>query len=426
MTEFGTITSQMALLIIVGIVIFFVLVIWSIRRHRDPLLRVECDASIDKLIPSLAGLTLSTAVDGNSVEILENGAFFDVLVEEIAAAKHSIHFEHFLWKEGVLGKRIADALSARARAGVTVRVLVDANGSRKIGKAVEQQLKHAGCKLVKYHSWHLRNIGVMNERDHRKLVVVDGRVALLGGHCIVDFWLGNAEDKDHYADVSVRLRGPIVHSVQSAFSENWVGETGELFMGDDVFPRLERAGDVTIHAAYVKPEGSAPAVKILHHAVICCARKRIWIQNPYFIPEPDAIDAFGAAVDRGVDVRVMMPATSGSDNPMVQHAGHRNFEKLLRCGVRLFEYPSTLLHQKVMTVDGVWCAIGSTNFDDRSFETNDEITLGFLDSTTASRLDQIFEKYAPKCHEIKLEKWRKRSLAHRFVDNVFYLFNELL
>ncbi|HKO66807.1 MAG TPA: phospholipase D-like domain-containing protein [Burkholderiaceae bacterium] len=426
MTEFGTITSQMALLIIVGIVIFFVLVIWSIRRHRDPLLRVECDASIDELIPSLAGLTLSTAVDGNSVEILENGAFFDVLVEEIAKAKRSIHFEHFLWKEGVLGTRIADALSARARAGVIVRVLVDANGSRKIGKAVEQQLKDAGCKLVKFHSWHLHNIGVMNERDHRKLVVLDGRVALLGGHCIVDFWLGNAEDKDHYADVSVRLRGPIVHSVQAAFSENWVGETGELFMGDDVFPRLERAGDVTIHAAYVKPEGSAPAVKILHHAVICCARKRIWIQNPYFIPEPDAIDAFGEAVKRGVDVRVMMPATSGSDNPMVQHAGHRNFEKLLRCGVRLFEYPSTLLHQKVMTIDGVWCAIGSTNFDDRSFETNDEITLGFLDATTANRLDQIFEKYAPKCREIKLEKWRKRSLTHRFVDNVFYLFNELL
>lgn len=426
MTGFGTITPQMALLILVGVVIFFVLVIWSIRRHRDPVLRVECDASIDDLIPSLAGLTLSTAVDGNSVEVLENGAFFDVLVDEIAAAKRSVHFEHFLWKDGVLGKRVADALSARARAGVTVRVLVDANGSKKMGKVTERQLKDAGCKLVKFHSWHLRNIGVMNERDHRKLVVLDGRVALVGGHCITDFWLGDAEDKDHYADVSVRLRGPIVNSVQAAFSENWVGETGEMFMGDDVFPRLERAGDVTVHAAYVKPEGSAPAVKILHHAVICCARKKIWIQNPYFIPEPDAIDAFGEAVKRGVDVRVMMPATSGSDNPMVQHAGHRNFEKLLRCGVRLFEYPSTLLHQKVMTIDGVWCAVGSTNFDDRSFEINDEITLGFRDAATASRLDQIFEKYAPQCNEIKLEKWRKRGLKHRFVDQVFYLFNEVL
>ena len=163
----------------------------------------------------------------------------------------------------------------------------------------------------------------------------------------------------------------------------------------------------------VKPEGSAPAVKILHHTVICCAKKRIWIQNPYFIPEPEAIEAFGKAVASGVDVRVLMPSTSGSDNPMVQHAGHRNFEKLLRCGVRLFEYPSTLLHQKVMTIDGVWCAIGSANFDDRSFEINDEITLGFKDAATAKRLDEIFEKYCPHCDEIKLEKWRKRGWRHK-------------
>ncbi len=427
MSEFGTATiPAMAVLIIVGLVIFFVAVIWSIKRHRNPTLHVECDAPIEELMPSLAGLTLGTAVEGNSVEVLENGAFFDVLVEEIAAAKRSVHFETFLWKEGVLGKRIADALCARARAGVAVRVLLDAVGAKEMGKSTEQQMKDAGCRLKKFHDWHIRNIGVMNERDHRKLTVLDGRVALLGGHCIVDTWLGNAEDKEHFADVSVRLRGPIVHSVQAAFSENWVGQTGELFMGDDVFPRLERAGTVTIHAAYVKPEGSAPTVKILHHTVICCAKKRIWIQNPYFIPEPEAIEAFGKAVARGVDVRVMMPSTSGSDNPMVQHAGHRNFEKLLRCGVRLFEYPSTLLHQKVMTIDGVWCAIGSANFDDRSFEINDEITLSLNDAATATRLDEIFEKYAPQCHEIELEAWRKRGWRHKLIDNVYYLFNELL
>ena len=152
MTEFATPTiPAIAVLIIVGVVVFFVLVIWSIRHHRDPELRVDSDASVDDLIPSLAGLTHSTAVEGNSVEVLENGAFFDVLVDEIAAAKRSVHFENFLWKEGVLGKRIADALSAQARAGVTVRVLLDANGCRKVGKAVERQLKEAGCKLVKFH-----------------------------------------------------------------------------------------------------------------------------------------------------------------------------------------------------------------------------------------------------------------------------------
>ena len=220
--------------------------------------------------------------------------------------------------------------------------------------------------------------------------------------------------------------GPIVNSVQAAFSENWAGQTGDLFLGDDVFPALEPAGDVLIHAAYAKPEGSAPAVKILHHTAICLARKRIWIQNPYFIPEPEAIDAFGEAVSRGVDVRVMMPSTAGSDNPMVQHAGHRNFEKLLRCGVRLFEYPHTLLHQKVMTIDGVWSAVGSSNFDDRSFETNDEITLGIRDPATAQRLDAVFEKYVSRCEEIQLEAWRKRGLWHKLKDNAFYMLNEIL
>jgi cardiolipin synthase A/B len=303
----------------------------------------------------------------------------------IAMAEKTVHFETFLWQEGELGRRVSNALSERARAGLKVRVLVDAIGSKKIGKSAEQQMKDAGCKFVKFHHRHIRNIGVFTERDHRKLVVIDGRLACLGGHCIVDTWLGNAEDKEHFADISVRVRGPIVNTIQSVFSENWASETGELFVGEDVFPELEPAGDVTIHAAFAKPEGSAPAVKILHHAVICLAKKRIWIQNPYFIPEPDAIDAFGEAVARGVDVRVVMPSTGGSDNPMVQHAGHRNFEKLLRNGVRLFEYPHTLVHQKTMTVDGVWCAIGSSNFDDRSFETNDEITLGFKDAGCRDR-----------------------------------------
>lgn len=411
---------------LLGLATLLGLVIWSIKRHHSPRLKIECNASIDELIPSLAGLSLGTAVDGNSVELLENGAFFDVLIERIGAAQKTVHFETFLWKEGVLGRRMADALSERARAGLRVRVLLDATGSKKIGKAERRQMEDAGCKVVMFHERSIYTIGVMNDRDHRKLAVFDGREAFVGGHCVVDDWLGNAEDGKHFADLSVRLHGPIVHSVQAAFSENWGGQTTELFLGDDVFPALAPAGDVTIHAAYAKPEGSAPAVKILHHTVICLAQKRIWIQNPYFIPEPEAIDAFGDAVRRGVDVRVMMPSTSGSDNPMVQHAGHRNFEKLLKCGVRLFEYPHTLLHQKVMTVDGVWSAIGSSNFDDRSFDTNDEITLGIRDAALAQQLDAVFEKYVQRCEEIDLKAWQQRGLWHKFKDNMFYVFNEVL
>ncbi len=409
-----------------GLAILLAIAIWSIRRHRDPNLRVHAGDPIEALVPSLAGLTLGTALGGNSVEVLENGAFFELLAQRIAAARKTVHFETFLWHEGVLGNRVAQALAERARSGVKVRVLLDAVGSKNAGAGASVQMKEAGADVVLFHPRTLPNLGVVNDRDHRKVVVIDGREAFVGGHCIKDEWLGNAEDGRHYADVSLWLHGPIVHSLQGAFSENWAGETGELFVGDEVFPALERAGDVVIHAAYAKPESSAPAVKILHHTAICLARKRIWIQNPYFIPEPDAIDAFGAAAKRGVDVRVLMPATSGSDNPMVQHAGHRNFEKLLECGVRLFEYPYTLLHQKVMTVDGVWSAVGSSNFDDRSFETNDEITLGVSDAAVAQRLDAIFERYAARAEEIDLTAWRNRGTWHKLQDNAFYLLNELL
>jgi cardiolipin synthase len=420
------ISPGIAALAIAGVVAFFVLVIWSMKRHRDPKLKVDCDDAIDDLLPSLAGLTLGSLVEGNSVEVLEDRAFFDALADEIRGARRSVHFETFLWKEGALGSRLADAFAERARAGVAVRLLLDATGSRRMGKAVERQLEGAGCRLWKFHRWHLGNIGVINERDHRKLAIIDGRVAFIGGHCIVDSWAGRTGDTEQVRDVSVRLRGPIVHCLQAAFSENWVGRTGELFMGEDVFPALERAGSVAIHAAFVKPEGSAPAVKILHHAAICCAKQRIWIQNPYFLPEPEAIDALGKAVERGVDVRVLMPSTAGSDNPMVQHAGHRNFERMLRRGVRLIEYPDALLHQKLMTIDGLWCAIGSANFDDRSFETNDEVTVAFVDAATAARFDAIFERYAAKGSEIQLERWRRRGWRHRLVDEAYYLFNELL
>ena len=427
MTASGSMTVPLiALVLLVAVILLLLLVIWSIKRHRDPHLRVDCDDPLDKLLPTLCGLTHGELLEGNSVELFENGAFFDVMLEEIRSAKKTVHFEMFLWKEGELGRRTADALSERARAGLKVRVLLDATGTKKMGKAAERQMEEAGCRVAKYHARRPRNIGVMNHRDHRKIIVLDGRTALVGGHCIVDEWMGDAQDRKHVRDLAVRLRGPIVHAVQGAFSENWVEVTGELFAGEAVFPELDRAGDSAAHVAHVHPDGSAPAVKILHHMVICVARKRLWIQNPYFLPEPEAIDAFGEAVKRGVDVRVMVPSAEASDMPIVQHAAHRNFEKLMACGVRIFEYPKTLLHQKVMTVDGVWCALGSTNFDDRAFEINDEITIGFRDAKLATQLEDIFERDAKECVELELEKWRKRGAFHKLKDNVLYLFNEQL
>ena len=402
------------------------LAIWSIKRHKDPHLELESHEPLDRLIPSVSGLSLGMAIRGNAVEIFQNGAFFDALLEDILAARHTINFETFLWKEGRIGQRTADALSKQARAGVKVRLVLDAVGCKEMGEGARAQLRDAGCELAIYHPRTLKNIGVVAERDHRKLTILDGHTAWVGGHCIVDEWLGEAQDRHHVRDLSVRLRGPVVHAVQSVFSENWVEVTGRLFAGDEYFPPLQPAGEVEAHIASMKPEGSAPAVKILHHAVICCARERLWIQNPYFIPEPDAIDAFAQAVERGVDVRIMVPSADVSDMPIVQHAAHRNFQQLLDSGVRIFEYGRTLLHQKVMTVDGVWCAVGSSNFDDRSFETNDEITVGFHDRALARRLEEIFEEDRVHCAELQAAQWKKRGLLHRAKDRALYLFNEVL
>jgi cardiolipin synthase A/B len=313
--------GTLALACFAAIVVVLGLVIWSIRRHRDPKLKIECDASIDTLLPTLAGLALGTPVYGNSARVLANGAFWDVLIERIYAARETVHFETFLWKEGKLGQRMAEAFADRARNGLKVRVMLDAIGSKGIGKGERRLMEDAGVKVVFFHPRTPANVGVVNDRDHRKLAVLDGKEAFVGGHCVVDSWLGDGEDHEHFTDVSVHLHGPIVHSVQAAFSENWAGETGELFAGGGVFPPLEKAGELTMHLAYAKPENSAPAVKLLHHTAICMSRKRIWIQNPYFIPQPEAIDAFGQAVKRGVDVRVLMPATSGSDSPMVRTPG---------------------------------------------------------------------------------------------------------
>ncbi len=418
-------TALALALLVLAIVLGFV--IWSIRRHRDPRLQIRCDAPIGELLPSIAGLTQGTVHESNRVDLLVDGAFFEAVFREIRNATRSVHFETFLWKDGELGTRLAEALIECSRAGVAVRILVDADGGKNMSDETPRRLREAGCGFHFHHPRHIRNIGVFNDRDHRKLIVIDGRVAFVGGHCIVDGWMCKAANpRDNVLDVGVRLQGPVVHAVQAVFAENWIEDTGELFLGEAFFPRLEPAGDTAVHVASVKPEGSPPAVKILHHLVICMARQRLWIQNPYFLPDDEAIDALCAAARRGVDVRVMVPSAEASDMPMVQHAAHRNFHLLLAGGVRIFEYQDCLLHQKVMAVDGVWCAIGSSNFDDRSLETNDEITLGIKDAAMAHQLEALFELHMQRCIELDAVQWSRRGIWHRCKDNFFHSFNELL
>jgi cardiolipin synthase A/B len=413
-------------LVAIGLtIVVLLLILWSVKRHPNIHMRFHDEHTLDELQRTIAGITFGTLHDGNLIEIVENGRFFDRVIDDIESARQSVTFETFLWKDGEVAARISEALSRKAREGVMVRLLVDARGGKGLGER-SQELEDAGVVLARFHPVTPANIGRLNSRDHRKIVVVDGSVGWVGGHCVTDDWLGDAEDRKHFRDLSARVTGPVVHALQSAFSENWIETTGDAPTGEGFFPGLQREGESTAHVVFTTPAGSSSAVKILHHLAIHGAKRTIRLQNPYFLPDRDAIEALQDAAGRGVDVRIMLPSAGASDFPIVQHASHHKFGALLEGGVRIFEYEKTLLHQKTFAVDGSWGAIGSTNFDDRSFEINDEVTLSVFDPPFARALEEIFEADLEHCRELTLEEWKKRSVVHKLQDFSAFLFNEQL
>jgi cardiolipin synthase A/B len=408
------------------LILILVVILWSVKRRRRPHLEFETEDDLNDLIPSIVGLTQGTLTEGNKIELVENGEFFDWLFRDLEAAKKTINFETFLTKKGELTHRITEIMCKKASEGVEVRMMLDGTGGKHFGHHDLKTLRKSGVVVRKYHPVRFSNLGVLNNRDHRKLVVIDGRIGYVGGHCLVDTWLGEAEDKKHFRDISARVEGPVVHQLQSAFAENWIEECGEVVGGNEYFPELEPRGDVKAHAVWLSPQGSPSTLKVLHYIVIHAAKKSITIQNPYFLPDPDARKALLAAAARGVKVRVMIPATDASDSPLVQHASHHHYGTLLKGGVQLFDYERTLLHQKVITVDSCWSAIGSTNFDDRSFEVNDEISLAVADEGVARQLEEIFERDLAHAKQVDLKEWKKRSWTHKLQDFSAFLFNEQL
>ena len=402
------------------------LILWSIKRRRRPHIRIPETADPVALMKSIAGFTQGTAVEGNAVRLFDNGALWEGMFGDFEGARESICLETFLAKRGKLCDRLAGTLARKAREGVEVRVILDGSGGRTFDKNCLREMREAGCRVYKYHPLTLRNLGLINNRTHRKIAVIDGRIGYVGGHCLTDAWLGDAEDREHFRDVTARVEGPVVAQLQSAFTDNWVEETGEVLAGRRVFPHLEKAGDVEAHVVYVSPTGSPSTIKLLHYAAIEVAQKKLWIQNPYFLPDPDAREMLAASAKRGVDVRIMIPAASSSDSPVVQHASHHHYGTLLEAGVRIWEYRRTLLHQKVFVVDGAFVSIGSSNFDDRSFEINDEVSLVAYDTGLARQLEETFERDLVHCAEQDYERWQRRSLWHKLIDGTAYLFNEQL
>lgn len=421
----GTTYVRMPLVAFVGgalALLFLILMVWSMTREPNTRLRVRNLGELTTLMPSLVGLTQSSLEPGNLVHILQNGdGFFPPLFREIEAAKESIHFESYIWYEGKLTTQLAQLLAKKAKQGVEVRVLVDASGGKDLKGDTLKLLEDAGVHVAHFHPIRISNIGRINNRDHRKLVILDGRIAYTGGFGFSDEWTGNGQDKKHYRDTGLRLEGPVVHRLQAAFSENWIEETGEIPADGKFFPHMRPVGTTPAHVAYTSPTGSISSVQILYYLAIRAAKHEIIIQNPYLLPDRAAIDALEEAVARGVDVKIMVPSDDATDNAIVQHASHHHFGTLLKRGVKIWEYEKTLLHQKVIIIDGLWSSVGSTNFDDRSFQLNDEINVGLLDAQLAAQLRAAFHADLRHARQRSFEEWSDRSLWHKTVDGVAYL-----
>jgi len=398
----------------------------SVHHRHHPRFHLPRAALITRDLPSLAGLAHGEVREGNRVELVEDELYLPVCLALIEGAAHSLHFETFLWRTGAMSARIAAALSARAAAGVDVRVLLDSFGSNDADERELEAMRAAGAEVCLMRPIRFRYLGWLNNRTHRKVVVADGRRALIGGHCVDDRWMKPTRGAPVVRDVSARIEGPIVSAIQSAFCENWIEVRGDVPYGPHVFPRLEPRGETAALIAYMRPSGGVSSLKLLHYLALHVAKSRLWIQTPYFVPDDCARDALTDAVARGVDVRVLMPGLRTTDNRVVGHAGQHRLGPLLERGVRVYRYRRTLLHQKVWTVDGELALIGSVNFDERSFDLDDQITLAAADPSLTRALDERFLADLEHSAEVEPARWKARPRVQKISDALAYVLREQL
>jgi cardiolipin synthase len=257
----------------------------------------------------------------------------------------------------------------------------------------------------------------MNHRTHRKLLIVDGQIGFSGGLGIADVWLGDADSREHWRETVVRVEGPVVTQMQSAFVDNWVKSRGELLTGLDYFPQIDKRGDCLAQVVKSSPSEGSSAAKLMYIVSIVAAKRSIYISSAYFVPDRDTIRALEAAVRRGVDVRVIVPGEY-TDVPIVRQAGRMFYNQLLRRGIRIFEYQPTMMHAKSMVVDGIWTTVGSSNFDDRSFRLNDEANVNVYDEGIAAQLEQMFFEDLARSEEITRRRWIQRPWLDKIKERV--------
>ncbi len=370
------------------------------------------------------GILLGPSImQGNRIENLENGdQIFPAMLSAIKGARQTIDFETYIYWSGTVGKEFADALVERARAGVKVHVIVDWVGSQKMDDSLLDRLKAAGVDVQLYHPLHWYNLGRINNRTHRKLLVVDGRVGFTGGVGIADQWDGEAQDPDHWRDSHYRLEGPAVLQMQAAFLDNWIKTTGKVLQGVEYFPAIEPAGDQLAQVFTSSPSGGGDSMALMYLLSITAAEKTIDLSAAYFVPDELTRRALVSALKRGVKVQVIAPGPI-TDTETVRKASRATWGDLLAAGAEFYEYQPTMYHCKVMIVDGYMVSVGSTNFDNRSFRLNDEANLNVYDRAFAARQIEVFRDDLTRSRKVTLQEWQDRPLKEKVLEKLAGVFS---
>ena len=379
-------------------------------QQQLPRLYSAAHPQFERALGSLLGPGI---VGGNAVtELLNGDQIFPPMLAAIKAAQKSVTFETYIYWSGDIGKQFADALSERARAGVPVHVLLDWVGSAKMEESYLAEMKAAGVLLEKFHKPHWYNLARLNNRTHRKLLVVDGQVGFTGGVGIAPAWTGHAQDPDHWRDSHYLVRGPAVAQMQATFLDNWLKVTGKVLHGEAYFPAIAPAGGQKAQMFSSSPSSGSESMQLMYHLAITAAERSIDLSVAYFVPDDLTRKLLMDALARGVRVRLITPGEH-TDTETVKAASRATWGELLQAGAEIYEYGPTMYHCKVMIVDQLLVSVGSTNFDNRSFRLNDEANLNVYDAAFAQRQTQVFEDDIRRSRRVTYEAWQDRPLREK-------------
>lgn len=415
-----------ATFVITLICVFFVINLSFGDKPIDARVETLYTVADPQFLRSMGNLLGPPVIEGNRVQTLLNGdEIFPSMLEAIRGAQKTVTFETFIYWSGAIGQAFAEALSERARAGVRVHVMLDWFGCSDIDEAYVNQMKHAGVDVYRYNPLRWYTLGRMNNRTHRKLLVIDGKVGFTGGVGIATQWTGHAQDKAHWRDTHFRIEGPAVAQLQSAFIDNWVQVCGRVLHSAAYFPPLEPAGEYTAQVFKSSPRGGAESVQLMYLLSIAAAQTSVQLSMSYFVPGKVAINTLVAARKRGVRIQMIVPGPY-IDRKVLRYASSSVWGPLLQAGIEIYEYQPTMFHCKVMIVDGLWTSVGSTNFDSRSFSVNDEANLNIYSAEFANIQARIFEQDLCDSRRITLEEWRNRPWKNKIRDSLASLISPQL